>query len=85
MTLPPPPPGDTDPTAAASANTTTLQRLVSRLEEVAGQLRSGDLETEAAAQLVDECAHVASGASAELERLARVAASEPLPGQDQLL
>lgn len=85
MTPPPPAPRETDLTATASSDTATLQQLVSRLEEIAGRLRSGDLETEAAAQLVDECAHVASGASAELERLARMAASEPLPGQDQLL
>jgi len=80
-----PPPPDADPRTTASSDTATLQQLVNRLEEVAGRLRAEPLEPEEAARLVDECAHVASGASAELERLARVAASEPVPGQDQLL
>lgn len=71
--------------AAGGQDTSTLERLVGHLEDVAARLRTGDLDPEAAARLVDDCAQVASNASAELERLARVAASEPLPGQDQLL
>jgi hypothetical protein len=70
---------------ADQRDTAALERLVAHLEDVAARLRTGDLEPEAAAKLVDDCAQVASNASAELERLARVAASEPLPGQDQLL
>lgn len=70
---------------AAERDTVALERLVAHLEDVAVRLRAGDLDAEAAAKLVDDCAQVASNASAELERLARVAASEPLPGQDQLL
>ncbi len=70
---------------ASTSDTATLERLVGHLEDVASRLRAGDLEAEEAARLVDDCAQVASNASAELERLARVAASEPLPGQDQLL
>ena len=66
-------------------DTTTLAALVDRLQTLADQLRAGDLPAEEAARLVDDCAQVASNASAELERLARAAASEPLPGQDQLL
>jgi len=62
-----------------------LDGLVRRLEGAAAQLRSGELEPEAAARLVDDCAATASQASAELERLARSAASEPAPGQDQLV
>ncbi|WP_354697437.1 hypothetical protein DSM112329_03064 [Paraconexibacter sp. AEG42_29] len=76
------------PAAAVPAqgrDTAALERLTAYLEDIAARLRSGDLEPDAAAKLVDECAQVASNASAELERLARVAASEPLPGQDQLL
>ncbi len=65
--------------------TDALERLVGRLEDVAGRLRADDLDARAAADLVSEAAQVASHASAELERLARAAASEPLPGQDQLL
>jgi hypothetical protein len=71
--------------AASERDTATLERLVAHLEDVAGRLRSGELDAGAAARLVDDCAQVASNASAELERLARVAASEPLPGADQLL
>jgi exonuclease VII small subunit len=71
--------------AAPSSDTASLERLVTQLEHVAGRLRSGELDADEAARLVDDCAQLASNASAELERLARVAASEPLPGQDQLL
>jgi exonuclease VII small subunit len=66
-------------------STDTLDRLVERLERAAEQLRTGDLSADAAASLVEDCANTAAQASAELERLARSAASEPLPGQDQLL
>jgi hypothetical protein len=66
-------------------STDTLDRLVERLERAAEQLRTGDLSADAAASLVEDCANTAAQASAELERLARSAAAEPLPGQDQLL
>jgi hypothetical protein len=64
---------------------TSLDELVARLDRAAEQLRSGDLSPDAAATLVEDCAALASQASAELERLARAAAHEPLPGQDSLL
>ena len=64
---------------------TSLDELVARLDRAAEQLRSGDLSADAAASLVEDCAALASQASAELERLARAAAHEPLPGQDSLL
>lgn len=63
----------------------SLDPLVERLERAAEQLRSGDLSADAAASVVEDCAAVASQAAAELERRARAAASEPLPGQDTLL
>jgi hypothetical protein len=66
-------------------DTSTLDALVERLERAAEQLRSGDLSSDAAAGLVEDCAALASQASAELERLGRDAAREPLPGQDTLL
>jgi len=66
-------------------DTTVLASLVDRLQIVAEQLRAHGLPADEAARLVDDCAQMASNASAELERLARAAASEPLPGQDQLL
>jgi len=64
---------------------TSLDDLVERLERAAEQLRSGDLSPDAAASLVEDCAGLASQASAELERLSRAAAHEPMPGQDSLL
>ena len=62
-----------------------LDALIDRLERAAEQLRTGDLSQDAAASLVEDCAGMASQASAELERRARAAAVEPIPGQDQLL
>ncbi|HMS63551.1 MAG TPA: hypothetical protein PKD63_14830 [Solirubrobacteraceae bacterium] len=66
-------------------DTSTLDDLVQRLEVAAQQLRSGDLGTDAAAGLVEDCAALAGQASAELERMSRATASEPIPGQDSLL
>ncbi len=63
----------------------TLDDLVERLERAAEQLRSGDLSADAAATVVEDCAALASQASAELERRAREAGRDPLPGQDSLL
>ena len=63
----------------------TLDALVQRLERAAEQLRSGELSSDAAAGLVEDCASLASQASAELERMARAAQQEPIPGQDSLL
>ncbi|HEV2777583.1 MAG TPA: hypothetical protein VGV90_18480 [Solirubrobacteraceae bacterium] len=64
---------------------TTLDDLVGQLERAAEQLRSGDLSADAAATVVEDCAALASQASAELERRAREAQRDPLPGQDTLL
>ena len=56
---------------------------------VGGQYRdirsAGDLSADAAAGLVEDCAALASQASAELERMARASVPEPMPGQDSLL
>ena len=71
--------------APIAIDTTTLDTLVGQMERAAEQLRSGDLSPDAAATLVEDCASLASQASAELERMARAAASEPVPGQDRLL
>jgi len=70
---------------SAPEPTAQLDALVSRLERASEQLRTGDLDPDAAASLVEDAAHLAAQASAELERLAREAASEPLPGQERLL
>ena len=63
----------------------TLDDLIARLDRAAEQLRSGELSSDAAATLVEDCSSLAGQASAELERLARATAHEPLPGQDSLL
>jgi hypothetical protein len=63
----------------------TLDDLIGRLGRAAEQLRSGELTTDAAATLVEDCAALAAEAGAELDRRARSAAQEPLPGQDSLL
>ena len=62
-----------------------LDDLIGRLERAAEQLRSGDLSQDAAASLVEDCAARAGQAGAELERRARAAAVEPMPGQEPLL
>jgi hypothetical protein len=66
-------------------NAADLDDLINRLERAAEQLRSGELSTDAAATLVEDCAALAAQAGAELDRRAREAAAEPLPGQDSLL
>ena len=62
-----------------------LDDLVQRLERAADQLRSGDLSTDAAAGLVEDCAALAGQASAELERMSRAGGEDMPPGQDTLL
>jgi len=63
---------------------TPLDSLVAELDGVAERLRSGDLDAAGAAQLVERCAEVAAGLSAELERMARAVPAEPVPGQVEL-
>jgi len=58
--------------------TDPLIELRARLDEAAARLRSGDLEPDAALALVEECARLASEASAQVEERAH-AALEPLP------
>lgn len=68
------------------SDTAALDALVERLERAAEQLRSGELSADAAAGMVEDCAALASQASAELDRLTRAAATEdPGPEQDRLL
>lgn len=72
-----------------------LEQLIGRLERAAEQMRSGDLSTDAAATLVEECAVLANRAGVELQRLGSVertaaegisgGAHTPPPGQDSLL
>jgi hypothetical protein len=58
--------------------TDPLTELRAQLESAAAQLRSGQLEPDAALAVVEECARLASEASAQVEERAR-AALEPLP------
>jgi hypothetical protein len=58
--------------------TDALIELSARLQETAQRLRSGELEPDAALALIEECASLASEASAKVDERAR-AALEPLP------
>jgi exonuclease VII small subunit len=62
-----------------------IDELIEQLERAAEQLRSGELSADAAATMVEDCAALATQASAELERQARAEVSGPGPGQDSLL
>jgi hypothetical protein len=58
--------------------TDALIELSSRLQDTAARLRSGQLEPDAALQLVEECAQLATEASSQVDARSR-AALEPLP------
>ena len=62
-----------------------LDELIGRLERAAEQLRSGELSTDAAAGMVEDCAALATQAAAELEQLTRTGETAPAPGQEPLL
>jgi hypothetical protein len=62
-----------------------LDDLIARLERAAEQLRSGELSSDAAATMVEDCAALATQAAAELEQLTEAEVSAPAPGQDTLL
>jgi hypothetical protein len=58
--------------------TDPLIELQTRLEEAAAELRSGQLEPDAALALIEECARLAAEAVARVDKRSR-AALEPLP------
>jgi hypothetical protein len=58
--------------------TDALIELSERLQQTAQRLRAGELEPDAALALIEECARLASEASAQVDERAR-AAVEPLP------
>jgi hypothetical protein len=60
-----------------------LDELVRELEAAAGRLRSGELDADKAAQLVERCAELAGSIGGELDAQSR-AASET-EGQERLL
>jgi hypothetical protein len=58
--------------------TEALIELSARLNDAAERLRAGGMEPDAALTLIEECARLASEASAQVDQRAR-AALEPLP------
>ena len=60
-----------------------LDSLVQELEDAAARLRSGELDPEQAAGLVDRCAELAARIGSELEAESRAAAESE--GQERLL
>lgn len=64
---------------------TVLDRLTERLELAAARLRSGELDADQAAALVEDCAGLASEAAGELDRAARAPLEDVAPGQVELL
>jgi hypothetical protein len=61
-----------------------LEELVQELEQAAGRLRSGELDSAEAADLIERCAEVAARLGGELESLARKGEGGS-PGQETLL
>ena len=63
-----------------------VEALVRELEETSARLRSGQIEADQAAELVERCAELAGRIGTELDRAAREADREaPGDGQEQLL
>jgi hypothetical protein len=63
--------------ARTMAEMDRLESLVERLERTAAELRAGELSTDRAAELVDDCARIAAEAGAELDRRVRAADAGP--------
>ena len=62
----------------------SLDELVKELEHAAERLRSGELDSAAAADLIERCAELAARLGGELEALARKGEGGS-PGQETLL
>jgi hypothetical protein len=56
-----------------------LERLVERLEQAAAELRAGEIDSERAAALVDECARLAAEAGTALDGELRPPPAGQLP------
>jgi hypothetical protein len=67
-----------------SSEPTNLQALVEELEQAAAKLRSGELDSGEAADLIERCAELAARLGGELEALARKGEGGA-PGQETLL
>lgn len=64
---------------------TPLESAVAELRAAAARLRSGELDGDEAAALVERCAELAAEIGTALDREAREARAEPPPGQETLL
>jgi hypothetical protein len=62
----------------------SLAQLSQQLETAAADLRAGGLDPERAAELVEQCARLATQAGAELDRRTRAADELTLDGAEQL-
>jgi len=62
-----------------------LDDAIAELESAAARLRSGDIEPDEAAALVERCAELAARVGAELDRRASADPDEPPAGQERLL
>jgi phage tail tape-measure protein len=62
-----------------------LDDAIAELQQAAERLRAGGLDGDEAAALVERCADLAADIGQALEREAREARAEPLPGQEKLL
>jgi hypothetical protein len=62
-----------------------LTALVEELESTAARLRSGELDPDAAAELVERCAELAARIGAGLDAESRAASQAPAAGQERLL
>ena len=62
-----------------------LDSLIDELEQTAARLRSGELDSDAAAEAVERCAELASQLGSELDLQARAATATEPPGQEKLL
>jgi hypothetical protein len=67
-----------------SSEPSNLQALVEELEQAAAKLRSGELDSGEAADLIERCAELAARLGGELEALARKGEGGA-PGQETLL
>jgi signal transduction histidine kinase len=62
-----------------------LDRMIAELREAADRLRSGEVEGDEAAALVERCADLAGEIGSEVDRRARAAEAQAPPGQETLL
>ena len=62
-----------------------LDSLIDELEQTAARLRSGELDSDAAAQAVERCAELATELGSDLDLQARAAGAAEPPGQEKLL